>query len=135
MTGRIDQVERVDLATLGLVLKRSRLCLDRDPALALDIHGVENLRGHFAISQTPATLDQSIREGGLAVVDMGNDGEITDVLHNACGGTLHEKGAPCAPFLRQTAILAGLELLGWLDSHPLGLLAAADHQSLSLIHI
>ena len=97
VTGGIDQVERVDLATLGFVVQRSRLRLDCDPAFALDIHRVENLRGHFAISQPPTTLDQPIREGGLAVVDMGNDGEITDVLHNACGGPCMKRGRRAPP--------------------------------------
>jgi hypothetical protein len=28
-------------------------------------------------------LDQSIRQGGLAMVDVGNDGEIANMLHSA----------------------------------------------------
>ncbi len=38
VAGRVDQVQRVNLPTLGLVRQGGGLCLDRDAALALDIH-------------------------------------------------------------------------------------------------
>jgi hypothetical protein len=78
---RVDQVEVVDLAVLGGVLQRRRLRLDRDAALALDVHRVEHLRFHLAVGQSTAALDDAIGQGALAVVDVGNDGEVSDVIH------------------------------------------------------
>jgi hypothetical protein len=65
----------------GGVLQRGRLRLDGDAALALDIHRVEHLGFHLAVRQSTATLDDAISECRLAVVDMGNDGEVADVVH------------------------------------------------------
>ena len=52
-----------------------RLRLDRDPALALDVHIVEHLlvAAHFAVGQSAGRLDQPVGESRLAVVDMGDD--------------------------------------------------------------
>ncbi len=48
MAGRVDQIEDVGLAVLGRVGQPHRLRLDRDAALALDIHGIEHLLLHLA---------------------------------------------------------------------------------------
>jgi len=58
-----------------------RLGLDGNAALALDLHGVEHLRRHFAIRQSAAALDQAIGQGRFAVIDVGNDGEVANMLH------------------------------------------------------
>jgi hypothetical protein len=63
-------------------MQSSFLSFDGYTALALDIHRVQDLRGHFTIGQASTTLDQTIRQGGLAMVDVGNDGEIANMLHN-----------------------------------------------------
>ena len=70
---RIDQVEKVRLAVLRPKLQRSRLCLDRDPALALELHRIEHLGCHFAIGKAAAHLDESISERRLAVIDVRDD--------------------------------------------------------------
>ncbi|OIQ71451.1 hypothetical protein GALL_469320 [mine drainage metagenome] len=79
--GCVDQIEVVDLTIASFVLQRSSLRLDRDATLALDIHRVENLRLHFTITEPPAALNQAISQGRLAVVDVSNDGEITNMVH------------------------------------------------------
>jgi hypothetical protein len=53
MARRVDQVERVGLAILGLVDQADGLRLDGDAALALDIHRIEHLLLHFALGQPP----------------------------------------------------------------------------------
>jgi hypothetical protein len=63
---------------------RSSARLDRDAALALDVHRVEHLRLHLAVAQAAATLDQPVRERALAVVDVGDDRKISDVIHACC---------------------------------------------------
>jgi hypothetical protein len=84
MPRRVDQIQVVDTTIVRLVLKCCCLRLDRDAALALDVHRVEHLRFHLAIAQTSATLDQAIGERGLAMVDVGNDRKISDVVHADC---------------------------------------------------
>ena len=82
MPGGINQIKVVDLAVQSLVVQRSRLGLDRDTALTLDIHRVKNLCGHFPVGEAPAAMNQTIRQRRLTVVDVGNDGEIANMLHN-----------------------------------------------------
>ena len=83
MTGRIDEIELIGFAIARRVRQRHRLCLDGDAALALDRIVVQNLRFHLAVGQATAQLDDAIGERRLAVVDMGNDGEVADQFHGA----------------------------------------------------
>ncbi len=50
------------------------------PALLLEVHGVEELLGHLALGERPRALEQAVGERGLAVVDVGDDREVADVL-------------------------------------------------------
>ena len=90
---RVDQVELVGLAVARLVAQRRGLRLDGDAALALEVHRVEHLRFHLAVGQAAADLDEAVGERRLAVVDVGDDGEIADVLHRkkGTGGALHSE--------------------------------------------
>ncbi len=85
VAGRVDEVEVVDLTILGLVLQGSRLRLDGDAALFLDIHRVQHLGFHVTVSQASATLDQAVGQRRLAMVDVRNDGKISDVVHQREG--------------------------------------------------
>ena len=72
------------------------------PRSRSSVHRVEHLRFHFAIAQTAAALDQPVRERGFAVVDMGDDRKVSDVLHQDCdrpGRSGNERfvGTPEAP--------------------------------------
>ena len=62
-------------------MQRCGLCLDGYPTLLLDVHRVEDLRFHLALSEPAATLDQAIGKRRLAVVDVRNDRKISDVIH------------------------------------------------------
>ena len=81
VAGRVDQIEVVNLAVSGLVTQRSGLRLDGYPTLFLQIHGVQNLSAHLAVLQTAAALDDPVSQRGLAVIDVGNDRKISDVIH------------------------------------------------------
>src|SRR5690606_28259764 len=70
--------------------------LDGDAALALQIHGVENLSLHLAVGQSAADLDKAVGQGRLAMVDVGDDGEIADMTQVTHGSTL-EKAAGRLP--------------------------------------
>ena len=78
MAGGIDQVEDVGEAIGSLVFHPRRLQLDRDAALALELHVVEKLGLHVAGGDGARFLQQPIGEGRFAVVDVGNDAEVAD---------------------------------------------------------
>ena len=77
---RVDQVEHVGLAVLGGVVEPHRMRLDRDAALALEIHAVEHLRFHLARLQRPGELEKAVGQRRLAVIDVRDDREVTNVL-------------------------------------------------------
>jgi hypothetical protein len=79
MTGRIDEVELVGASVLRLVIERDGMGLDRDATLALEVHRIEHLRGHFTLGETAADLDEAVSQCRLAVVDMGDDGKVADM--------------------------------------------------------
>ena len=62
------------------VVQADRVRLDRDPALALEVHRVEDLRFHLARLQRAGDLEEAVGERRLAVVDVRDDREIADVL-------------------------------------------------------
>ena len=81
MSRRVDEIQLVGLAVSRRVRERGGLRLDRDAALALDVHRIEHLGLHLAIGQAAATLDDPVGQRALAVVDVGDDGEVSDVIH------------------------------------------------------
>jgi hypothetical protein len=78
---RIDQVQLVGDAVASAILERGGLGLDRDPALALEVHRIEHLRLHLAVRKPTAQLDDPVGKRGFTVVDMRDDGEIADMVH------------------------------------------------------
>ena len=79
MTRCVDKIELIHLTVACLVIKRHALGLDGDATLALDIHRIQNLLVHFAVSESTAVLDKTIGQRRLAVIDMGNYREVPDV--------------------------------------------------------
>ena len=78
MAGRIDEVKLIALTVWMVVVQRHRLSFDGDSALPLDVHRVEYLSLHLAQFKSAAVLDESIRERRFAVIDVGDDGKITN---------------------------------------------------------
>ena len=54
------------------------LRLDRDPALALELHRVEELVPHLALGDGLRELQNPVGEGRLAMVDVRDDREVAD---------------------------------------------------------
>ena len=73
VTGRVDEVELVRLAVVGVVHDAHGVRFDRDAALALDIHGIEELRLHVALLHRTGELEDAIGDRRFAVVDVRND--------------------------------------------------------------
>src|SRR5262245_31484343 len=99
MAGRVDQVEDIVLAILGLVFEPDGLRLDGDATLALDIHRIEHLLDHFARLQPAGELDQPVGQRRLAVVDVRDNREIADAVD---GGGRHAR--QITPLLRRGKI-------------------------------
>ncbi len=73
VAGRIDDVDQDVVVVNGGVFRK-----DGDPALPLEfvaVHGA--FRDAFVGAERPALVEQGIDEGGLAVVDVGDDGDVT----------------------------------------------------------
>ena len=66
--------------------------LDRDPALAFQVHRIEQLILLVALVDRAGAFEQTIRQGGLAVIDVRDDAKIAGQLdrHEAalCGRAL-----------------------------------------------
>ena len=76
MPGGIDDVDGVVAPVDGGVLG-----LDGDAFLALEVHGVHGALGEFLMGLDGAAgLEEFVHEGGLAVVDVGDDGDVADLL-------------------------------------------------------
>src|SRR5262249_58068682 len=113
MPGGVDQVEDIILAILEAVVQPHGLSLDGDAAFALDIHGIEHLlpAEHFTLGKAAGDLDQPVRKGRLAMVDMGDDGEITDVF-NRYGGHVPHVATPRPGWKRGVIVANVVDTLG-----------------------
>ena len=114
VAGRVDQVQVVGLAVVGLVLDPHGLGLDRDPALPLEVHRVEQLRLHFFRIDRAGELQDAVGERRLAVVDVGDDREVANLVHRRApsmnrGGV----GRPSSPHRDPDRPTRGCRRLGW----------------------
>ena len=78
MARGVDQVKDILLPVICLINDTDRLGLDGDPALPFDIHVVQHLLLHFPLGQGPGLLNDPVRQGGFAMVDVGNDTKVSD---------------------------------------------------------
>ena len=74
----IDQVQFVGLAVTRRVTHADGARLDRDPLLALQVHGIEKLRLHLPAGDGLGLFQQTVSERRFAVVNMRNDGEVAN---------------------------------------------------------
>ncbi len=86
MTGRIDEIQLIDLAGDRFERERDALRFDGNAPLPLQIHRVEHLSLHLPRIETAAFLDESIRQSRFAMINMSNDGKVADILHLGLGG-------------------------------------------------
>ena len=96
---RVHQVQLVGQPILRLVGQADRLRLDGDAALLLQVHVVQHLGGHLPVGQPAAGLDQPVGQGGLAVVDVGDDGKVADAIERGVGHGTHV--GECAAIVSQ----------------------------------
>ena len=74
--GRVDDVDLHALVGDGYVLGK-----DGDAALALLVVAIEHALCHLLVlAEDVGGPQQPVHQGGLAVVDVGDDGDVADVL-------------------------------------------------------
>ena len=78
MTGSINEVECVSYAVNRFVVEPDGVGFDRDSAFAFEVHVVEDLVFHIAFADSASEFEQPIGQRRLAVIDVRNDGEITN---------------------------------------------------------
>jgi hypothetical protein len=75
VTGRIDDVDLV-----AAVAKARVLGEDGDPALPLEVARVHDPLGHLlVVAERPALPEHEVDERGLAMVDVGDDGDVAQI--------------------------------------------------------
>ncbi len=77
---RVDEVQVVDLSVIGFICELDGPGFDGDAALPLNVHVVEELLLHLPFGDGLCELQHAVGQGGLPVVDMGNDGEVADLV-------------------------------------------------------
>ena len=80
MTRGIDQIKMIELTVFGTIIDTYRLALDRDAAFALDVHRIEQLLFHIARRDRFGKFENTVRERRFAMIDVGDDREIADIL-------------------------------------------------------
>ncbi len=122
----VNQVEHVVTAVGATPRQPDRLALDRDAALALDVHPVQVLRPHLPVAYHPGELQHPVSERRLAVVDVGDDAEVPDYCLIG-PRRLRQRSGPCGRGLgarRRGRWPSGRVGHRW-HSHPLG--EGCDH--------
>ena len=93
---RVDEVELVALPG-----DANGLGLDRDAALALELHRVEHLLAHLALRHRLGQLEDPVGERRLPMIDVGDDREVADTrLVHVSSGPGATRVAPAARPLR-----------------------------------
>ena len=80
MAGRINQIEPIGLSVLRRIVQRNGTRLDRDAALSLDVHIIEQLFFHITHGDSAGLFKNAVSQRGFSVVNMRNDAEIADIL-------------------------------------------------------
>ncbi len=75
----IDQIEHVIAAVARGVVHPHGLGFDGDPPLPFEFHVVEKLRLRIAGGDGPRALEQPVGKGRLPMIDVGDDGEVSEV--------------------------------------------------------
>ena len=89
MAGRVDQIELIALTVRRLIVETHGLRFDRNAAFALEFHRIEHLLLHLPIAEAAASLDQTVGKGRLAMVDMGDDGKVSNMRDVGFRSVLH----------------------------------------------
>ena len=84
MSRRVDQIQNVFFPVIGTIRKGYGVAFDGNAAFPFDIHIVQHLILKISFITDTGKLDQPVGQCGLTVIDMGNDAEVSYILHNRC---------------------------------------------------
>ena len=84
MTRSIDQVKVIGLAIFCSIVYFYSTGLDGNAALTLQLHVVQQLILHLSLADGGGFLQNTVSQGGFAVVNMSNNGKITDMIQSVC---------------------------------------------------
>lgn len=80
MSRCVDHVETIIKAVARAIGESDALRLDGNSALPFERHRVQHLFLHFPRRESAALLDEPIGQSRLTVVDVRNDGEISNAF-------------------------------------------------------
>src|SRR5262245_13172618 len=78
MPGSIDQIQLVVLPA-----HPDWRQFDRNSPLPLDVHLIKQLLAHFPLGDCTGDLQQAVSQGRFAMIDMGNDAKISNMVESA----------------------------------------------------
>lgn len=97
----INEIELIGAAIAGRIVQGYALRLDRNATFPLEVHRIQHLLGHFPLAQAAANLDETISEGRFAVINMGDDRKIANVIHEFQRRRVAVQSFPAAQSVRQ----------------------------------
>ena len=79
MARRVDHVQAINVSIARFIIERDALRLDGNAAFAFEVHRIQHLRLHLTCFQSATMLDETIGQRGFAVIDVGDDGKISNL--------------------------------------------------------
>ena len=79
MPRSIDQIQLVLISVASAIVKADGVRLDSNSPLPLEVHGIEHLVGHFPFRKRARDFQHTVGQGGLAVVNMGDNRKVANV--------------------------------------------------------
>jgi hypothetical protein len=81
VTGRVDEIEIIGQTVFGGVRQAYGLALDGNSPLSFDIHGIQDLIFEIPVRDHIRKLNEAVGQGGLTMVDMSDNAEISNIFH------------------------------------------------------
>jgi hypothetical protein len=96
LTAEISMAGSINDVDLNVAVPNGRiLCHDGDAPFPFEIHGVHNpLRYFLMLAECPRLLEHGINKGSFAVIDMGNNGNISYILFSHVVWISFKKASP-----------------------------------------
>ena len=81
MARGVNKIQGVYFTICGSIIQANSLTFNCDSTFSFNIHIVEHLILELSIGNLVTQLDHAIGEGGLAMINMSYNGEISDMFH------------------------------------------------------
>ena len=77
----VNQVQNILFSIFRAIGQGDGVALDGDAAFPLDVHVVQHLVLKISFIADTGELDQPVGQRGFAVVDVGDDAEVSNIFH------------------------------------------------------